>query len=183
MGGGGASQLRVHCGQEGMFLVTPCMPGTLPPGAVGDNGLFVAEVVRHLAVRGPPLGLVPVHGFPPYTHARACVCSRARTHTRVCLHTPACVETQNPRLDLRGLLRRIQRGVSDETAGAQVPFVSFYTLSPDPLFLLPSVALLYDGSDAPTAASMPSLRDVSTHTLSSAGDGLWDPSHSSLGPE
>ena len=53
-------------------------------------------------------------------------------------------------MDVRGQLRRIARGVADETRGAQRPFTAFYTLSPDPLYLRPVLPQLASQSDIAT---------------------------------
>ena len=48
------------------------------------------------------------------------------------------------------MLRRIQRGVADESRGDQTPFTAFYTLSPDAVYLRPPAPQLYTNSDAAT---------------------------------
>lgn len=53
-------------------------------------------------------------------------------------------------MDIRGMMRRIARGVADESRGAQRPFTAFYTLSPDPLYLRPALPQLVTQSDVAT---------------------------------
>ncbi len=98
--------------QESAFVITPCQPGTLPPGGVGDYGIFVKHLVRHIkvicraAMRGCAVGIAKLIDIPG-----------------VC---PVCQERV---VDIGVILTRVTRGVFDDSKGFQKPFQNSFIAS------------------------------------------------------